>query len=250
MNATTTARITACARALIADLADKRPAIVAEHLERRDDSGASSAKLAPLTLPNDRSMLLAALTAAGFDAASWRWPVHEPLFAAIAASGSPLYPGNVPRTTAQRIAREGQAAVPPHLAAQLDRAPLDATAAARLDGELLDSHCGQLNATHLPRLRLAQRTRDAAMASQLLARTTRPAVLVAGNGHVRLDFGVPQLLRRERTGARIVTLGLVESEKELADALGAGLYTHVWLTAPAERTDPCAGFNTTAVPST
>jgi len=71
---------------------------------------------------------------------------------------------------------------------------------------------------------------------------TRPAVLVAGNGHVRTDFGVPQLASAQQPQARIVSVGFLET-----GARTAGMpYTYVWITARAERGDPCAGMSAIA----
>lgn len=180
--------------------------------------------------------LLAALTAAGFDARGWDWPQHAPLFEAIVRAGLPLSGGNLPRDTARRIAREGEAAIEPALAALLQSAPLDAAARAALDGDLVAGHCGQLPADSVPRLRGAQRARDAAMAVALVEAAGRPAVLVAGNGHVRRDYGVPQLLAVLRPGAVVASVGFLDGD----EALAGTPYTHVWTTSAPRRDDPCA----------
>ncbi len=54
----------------------------------------------------------------------------------------------------------------------------------------------------------AQFARDAVMADVLRRHSQRGAVLLAGNGHVRRDLGVPRWLGAEP--ARVFTLGLVE----------------------------------------
>ena len=70
-------------------------------------------------------------------------------------------------------------------------------------------------------------------------------MLIAGNGHVRRDLGVPLYLQQALPGARIVSLGLleVESGKERAadySAQGAQrTYDFAWFTARAAREDPC-----------
>lgn len=64
-------------------------------------------------------------------------------------------------------------------------------------------------------------------------------VLVAGNGHVRLDYGVGQLLTALRPAARVASVGFAEAgDTDVASRP----YTYVWVTAKAERKDPCAGF--------
>jgi hypothetical protein len=130
-------------------------AVVVEHLPR----GA-----APLLSRNQRgSALLLALQEAGFDARGWRWPLHEPLFTAIAAGGHRLLGGNLPRELARRTAREGAEALPAELRAAIDAAPLAAGARATLVDDLVSGHCGNLPPERTPSMVLAQRGRDAAM---------------------------------------------------------------------------------------
>ncbi len=184
--------------------------------------------------------LEASLQAAGFDAEAWRWPMHEALFAAIARSGVPLAGGNLPRDVVRGIARDGEAAWPADLAALLVRAPLDPAAQAALDADLLAGHCGHLGAQRLPGMRAAQRARDAAMFAALREAGAAPALLLAGNGHVRLDYGVGQLLAALRPQARVLSVGFLEAGEPVEPS--RALYTHAWITPRAERRDPCAGF--------
>lgn len=209
--------------------------VVAEHLDRGRQVDFATAGT------TDAESLAAALVAAGFDAKAWRWPLTQPLFAGIADGRSRLLGGNVPRAVARQIAAGGDAAVPDDLRPLLAAAPLPAAAVARLDASLLQGHCNELDAARLPGLRLAQRARDAAMAATLAGLPPpagRPYALIAGNGHVRKDYGVPALLRA--AALPHLAVGFVESEEELADARRDGLYDIAWLTAAAARPDPCA----------
>jgi uncharacterized iron-regulated protein len=195
--------------------------VVAEHLTR-----GRTADLAGGLLPG--------LVAGGFDPKAWAWPLHEPLFGAVASTGLRLDGGNLPREEARRVAREGEAALPADLVALLRTAPLDAAVSAVLDADLVAGHCNQLPVARLPGMRLAQRARDAAMAAALLESRGRPAVLLAGNGHVRADYGVPRLL----AGRRVVSVGFLES----GDVVAGAPYTHLWITPKVERDDPCANL--------
>ena len=214
--------------ALIAELAPS--SIAAEHLE-----DGQRVSWAPPTGPS----LVDQLSNAGFDARSWQWPLHEPLFAGLAQARIDVAGANISRDLARRLVREGESALPPALAATLAAAPLPASARAALDKDLLDDHCGQLPATRVPGMRLAQRARDAAMATGVAALKDRPAILVAGNGHVRADYGVPVTLARLRPGARILNLAFLESERGTEPHRA---YTHLWITPAAQRDDPCRGF--------
>lgn len=189
--------------------------------------------------------LRASLVEAGFDPRAWRWPLHEPLFAAVARSGAPLAGANAPAELVRRIAREDRAALPADLAAALAAAPLPPAAQAALDADLVDGHCGHLSAARLPAMRSAQRVRDATMAV-VLAEALRarreapraPVVLLAGNGHVRTDYGAGQLLAHIAPAARIVAVAFVEP----GAALAGEPYTHAWVTPAVPREDPCAGL--------
>ncbi len=214
-------------------LAQLRPpaALVAEHL-------ASPARL-QLTPAADLS---AALSEAGFDAKAWRWPLHQALFDGAAQAGLPLLGGNVSREQARQVAREGRAALPAEAGALWDAHPLSTAARASLDADLVQGHCGQLKSgPHLDGMVWAQGLRDASLWQTLQAAAAagaRPAVLLAGNGHVRLDYGVGHLARSQRPQAKLISVGFGEAGKPLP----AGDYTHIWITAAAERADPCAGF--------
>lgn len=211
--------------ALIAELG-AGTVVVAEHLERgrRVEAGAD---------------VRSRLDAAGFDARSWGWPLHEALFAPVLEAGLTVIGGNADQALVRQAARQGEAAVPAALRDALRAAPLDAAAQAALDRALVDGHCGQLPAARVPSMRLAQRLRDASLALAMQASGGRPAVLVAGNGHVRLDHGVPVLLRRLQPQARMLVVGFGEPDWRTEGAP----YTHLWLTPTVARQDPCAGFS-------
>ncbi|HEX2013233.1 MAG TPA: ChaN family lipoprotein, partial [Roseateles sp.] len=145
------------------------------------------------------------------------------------------------------LARRGEVALPAELKAVTASAPLDEPARAALDADLLQGHCGMLGGERLVGMRWAQRARDAAMwlSLQEAAAAARPAVLLAGNGHVRLDYGVPQLARRLHPGARLVSVGFVDGAAKVAGAP----YSHVWVTpAPAGRGEPCEGMKSLTPP--
>ena len=82
--------------------------------------------------------------------------------------------------------------------------PLLDTLASELEG----SHCGMLPPTAIPGMSLAQRYTDAHLAEALVRAAGKHggAFLLAGNGHVRTDRGVPwyvrQLAPAEKSGRR------------------------------------------------
>lgn len=212
---------------LIRQLASRRRALlVAEPLQRGR------------TLAEDGA-LLPALEAAGFVPENWRWPLHEPLFVAAREAGIPVVGGNIARDEARDIVRKGSAVLPADIADALAKAPLRADAARELDRNLSESHCGMLPAHLLPGMHLAQRARDAAMALALQARQDKQAILVAGNGHVRRDFGVPSLLTALAPDTRTLAVGFVERSADGTLPSGEIPYDFVWITDAQERDDPC-----------
>jgi uncharacterized iron-regulated protein len=185
-----------------------------------------------------------ALERAGFDRKAWGWPLHQPVFGAARSIGANLLGGNLGRKEARRVAMEGGAALDADLERLLAHSPLPDTARQRLDESLSDGHCGHLPSARLPNMRLAQRARDATLARTLMESRDGPVVLLAGNGHVRRDYGVPTLLAGQAPGARVISIGFMEIEPgdppEPAHVDGA--YDFLWFTRPAQRQDPCAGF--------
>lgn len=224
--------------ALISKTPTRKPGIVMEYLDR-------GTRLDP------QRPLLEEMQQAGFNAQGWQWPLHEPLFAVARAAGLDILGGNLKRADARRIAMRGEPELDAGQAAQLARAPLASAAQQRLDDDLNAGHCGHLPAARLPNMRLAQRARDAAMATALLAAPSGRAILLAGNGHVRHDYGVTPMLRQLAPERRSVSIGFFESgpglEPYLAELRGA--FDFYWITPPVERDDPCAGFKFPPAPS-
>src|SRR5688572_6132163 len=134
---------------------------------------------------------------------------------AVVAAGLPIYPGEIPRVRVRSVARTGLLQIAPEERARLglDR-PLPAPMAGALRRELEESHCGALPPQALGGMAAAQRYRDAHMADVLLGAAQRhgSAILIAGNGHVRADRGVPWHIRQRAPGAPVTAILLVEVE--------------------------------------
>ena len=125
---------------------------------------------------------------------------------------------------------------------------------AKLNDALLDeleaSHCGLMPKSAFGNMALAQRYRDAHQAAVLVkaAETHGNAVLLAGNGHVRNDRGVPYYLRQLAPDKKIVSVMLIEVEDGKTepaaylprDPDGKPAVDYMLFTPRAERKDPCA----------
>jgi uncharacterized iron-regulated protein len=86
---------------------------------------------------------------------------------------------------------------------------------------------------------LGQRARDAAFAHAMLdAPPGARVVLIAGNGHVRTDLGVPRYLRAAGVAASdIAAIGYVEQGDD-----DAAPYDARRIGPRAARTDPCTAL--------
>jgi uncharacterized iron-regulated protein len=173
------------------------------------------------------------------DRKAWRWPAHKPLLDAALGASARIAGGNLERAEVRAIVREGRSAVPADLRPMLDDPAWDPDLQRALEREIDGGHCHALPAAQLPAMALAQRARDAAMAQALLsaAEASGRAVLLAGNGHVRLDLGVPRYLRAAGVPtAQIVAVGYLEEPGP------TGVYDLAQLTRGVPRDDPCAAL--------
>ncbi len=226
-------------------LADGRPSwVVFEQIDRQHNAAVAAA-------PRDTE---AVVSAGQLDKKGWDWPLHRPLFDAALAGGATIVGGNLSRAEASQVVRGGVSQAPvelqgwltgPEAAVVADAALLPAWTPAQ-DAELRHQvdvgHCGALPPAMLAPMALAQRARDAALA---VAMTAAPpsvrVVLIAGNGHVRRDIGVPHYLAAAQADG-IVSVAFLERAKEGA-MVADGPYDEAWFTAPVERPDPCASFH-------
>jgi len=186
------------------------------------------------------------LDQAGFDRKGWQWPLHEPLVAAALAHDLPRYGSQLDRERLRPVLTGGVDAAPAPLGRLMTEVPLSASGAQALERTLAEGHCGQLPSEMVPMMRTAQEARDAAMTDALLRAhdAGHPAWLIAGNGHVRRDYGVPRFLARLRRAQTVVAVGFLEREPDgaLPSADERQVYDVVWITSRAEREDPCKAF--------
>lgn len=97
------------------------------------------------------------------------------------------------------------------------------------------AHCGKLAESQFAAMLAIQQARDERMAQRLIDAPT-PALLLAGNYHVRKDLGVPLHWPQDEPPVPLVVM-LVEAGGELPDRAQADF---VWLTAAVPDTDYCA----------
>jgi uncharacterized iron-regulated protein len=185
------------------------------------------------------------LDAHGFDRKGWQWPLHAPIVSAAIAHAREIRGSGLSHEALRTVVRHGADAAPPPLGPLVRQVPLDGAGQAAMDHELFVGHCGKLPSERVAGMRAAQEVRDAAMAEALMAAVGGgPAWLIAGNGHVRMDIGVPRFLRRLAPDRKLLVVGIAERGTEEAE-VGAGAgrrYDVLIVTPPAPREDPCTGL--------
>ena len=196
-----------------------RPALLMEQFDR------SQQVIIDSNRPGTADRLISAAKTGG----GWRWDFYRPFIALALQHGLPIVAANVSRDEARVIMRRGLAeagfdpAVPADIAAET---------AANIEA----SHCGLLDRPTAQRMALAQIARDQFMARMVEAHAARGAVLLAGNGHVRNDIGVPRWLTAA-TRLRTQSIGLLEE-----GGTAPGSFDRVVITSRQPRPDPCDDF--------
>jgi uncharacterized iron-regulated protein len=213
-----------------------RPAIAMEQfdLDRQADIDRARRER-----PGDAAYLIA-LAAPKRAEGGWNWDFYRPFVDLALRYDVPLIAANLSNADTSRIVRGGYEAVfDQEKAAALG---LDVTIAADLQSaqerEIDAGHCHALPPAMWPRMARAQFARDAVMAD-VLRRAARSGgvVLLAGNGHVRRDIGVPRWLGAVRD--RVFAVGYLEIGDETTPVTA---FDAVVRTVAAERVDPCARF--------
>ncbi len=214
-----------------------RPAIAMEQFDRDRQGEIDRARR---EAPGDaRHLIAAAVTPSRQPGAGWNWDLYRPVVQLALRHGLPLIAANLSNAETTRIVRAGMPAVFDDATIAtlgLDR-PVDAAWQRAQEREIDEGHCGALPPTVLPKMAQAQMARDAVMALVLRRHAATGVVLLAGDGHVRRDIGVPRWLGPE--SARIFSVGFLEEGHEVAMAPA---FDAVVLAAPAPRDDPCEDF--------
>ncbi len=96
-----------------------------------------------------------------------------------------------------------------------------------------------------------QRARDAQMAQSLIAAGEPDgAILVAGAGHVRNDYGIPVYLTAKAAGKQVISIAFLEVDNQklephnyaLSDPSGRLPFDYVWFTPRVDDENPCEKF--------
>ncbi len=228
--------------------AHHRFAIALEQLDATNQAAldrvrAADAAAAGSASPEQRARSLA--EAGGFDFRGWRWEYYRPVVEFALQHDLPLVAANFSRAQTVAVARGGAPAdlLPDGWGVAEQRA---------LEASVRDGHCGLLPESVIAPMAAAQRSRDVQLARAIVdaqRRSGLPVVLLAGNGHLRRDIGVPRYLAKLAPEGRVFSIGLLEADGahgDDGDDDGAGTarararrYDFAALTPSAAREDPC-----------
>lgn len=197
-------------------------AVVLEMAERGQTSGALTA----LASESDVQASLAW-------SPNWPWVTYGPMVMAAVHARVPVLGGNLPRAGMREAM--GQTALDDLLAPALLAEQRD---------NIRMGHCDLLPATQIAPMTRIQIARDQAMARTLVhaidtyARAGQSVLLIAGNGHVRRDLGVPQFLPDGLD--RTVVMAIAATQEAAPQARPQVQADHIWNTAPRPVQDHCA----------
>ncbi|MCP4073978.1 MAG: ChaN family lipoprotein [Hyphomicrobiales bacterium] len=187
------------------------------------------------------------------------WTYYQPIAEIAMRSGLPILPGDPDRPLIREIARQGIDSLEK---AEQQLLALDSPLSAVLDKALVedikDSHCNLLPQAMIGPMVQVQRFRDAKLARAVVDADTQGnagdrtggvgrVILIAGNGHVRNDRGVPWYLIRQQPKATISSVMLLEINSEtpnfeeliITDPQGRPAADYFWFTPQAKRQDQC-----------
>ena len=180
------------------------------------------------------------------------WAMYQPIAEAALQAKLRIVPTNLPLVTVRKMRSAGIAALEPRVtrALGLDR-PLSESMSARLMADIRASHCGYASEDSVKAMLAVQRARDAQMAQSLIAAGDPDgAVLVAGAGHVRRDYGIPIYLSAKAAGRRVISIAFLEVDNgkpeprhyALPSADGRLPFDYVWFTPRIDDENPCEKF--------
>jgi len=225
----------------------RRPAVGFE-MFGLDDASAIANHLA--FAPNDAAGLGRAVN---WNKRGWPdWAMYQPIAEVALEAKLRIVATNLPLATARKMSSDGLAALEPRVVGDLglDRPPSESVFAS-IAADIRDSHCGYGSEESVKLMVGVQRARDAQMAQSLIAADDPDgAILVAGAGHVRNDYGIPVYLTAKAAGKQVISIAFLEVDNQkpepdnyaLPDPNGRLPFDFVWFTARVDDENPCEKF--------
>jgi uncharacterized iron-regulated protein len=200
----------------------KRPALLMEQFDRENQA---AIEVARKQAPNDLSNIIAAGSA---NNRGWNWSYYKPFLALAIKYELPIIAANVSNADSKKAMREGLKAL--NISAVPNSHIVDQQAQ-----EIFNGHCQMMPMAAAKKMVNAQVAKDIVMAQFVIQHQIRGVVLLAGNGHVRKDIGIPIWLSQSAK-ENSVSIGLLESTST------ADLFDVRIVTTAQTRDDPCLEF--------
>ncbi|MBI3728330.1 MAG: ChaN family lipoprotein [Burkholderiales bacterium] len=216
-------------------IAGWRPAIAMEQFDRENQAELSQAQ----ATCTDADCIISKL-----GNKRWEWSYYRPVIQLAIDYKLSLLAANLSRSNAARVMREGYAAVLDKntiTSYKLDQ-PLPIVVVDGQRAAMESGHCGKMPDNIVPSMVRAQVARDVWMAKVVTENADLGVVLLAGNGHVRRDLGVPVWLpASQQTSLQIH--GYVEADDSKSGSASiastASIYDVSHVIKTHTRPDPC-----------
>lgn len=171
----------------------------------------------------------------------WDWELYKPLIQTALQLRLPLVAANVSREQLMQLMKQGFEVVfdSQAIAAYRLNQPFAQPWLEQQRTAMRDGHCNMLPERMIDPMVNAQAARDVMFARLISEYASQGVVLIAGNGHVRKDLGVPVWLD-PALRARTTVYGYVEPGGSSVDA-----YDRIRLVSAHPRPDPCEAFKRT-----
>ncbi|MBC8049726.1 MAG: ChaN family lipoprotein [Chitinophagales bacterium] len=192
-----------------------------------------------------------------WEKAGWPdWSIYLPIATAAFQEGLKIVPGDASRDMLHDASRQNLKPLSPDVKQRMAlENPLEEPLQKALLDELFRGHCEMVAPALLAPMVDVQRYRDATLARNMIDAAVDAkagsAVLIAGNGHVRKDRGVPVYLAKQSPSAlKTITVMMAETQAGENDPAafiaknpdGEAATDFVWFTPGFQRPDPCLEF--------
>jgi len=212
-----------------------RPAIAFEQFDREHQADIERARREQ---PRDVDYLI---TQANGNP-GWHWAYYRPFIELAFQYDLPIVAANLSSEMASRVAIDGwQVLFDARSRKELRLNELPAEFRRKHEKAIASGHCNLLPRDALPAHARAQMARDIVVAQAIRPYLDRGVVLLAGNGHVRRDIGVPVWLPIDAARGAL-SIGMLERDDDGLAGESSERFDALVITERAVRADPCKGL--------